>query len=67
MINNIRKNYKSYADKKKENAIKLLYDKSEMKAAKNEKKATKEYKQMDFSTNRKNYYKKKPDTYLNCS
>lgn len=53
----IKESYTTLNSVKKERSIKLLYDKDELKKEKQMKKTIKEVKQLDFSTNRLNYYK----------
>lgn len=53
----LKEMYGSINQNKKEKSIKLLYDKNELKHAKQLKKTIKEVTQLDFTKNRLNYYK----------
>lgn len=55
--NKLKHNYNDLNKNKNDNAIKLLYDKDELKREKQLKKTIKEVSQFDFNKNRLNYYK----------
>lgn len=65
IINKLRNSYISEDNKKKENSIKLLYDKDKLKVEKLSRRHNKEYKQLVFANNRINYYKTSPKRELN--
>lgn len=60
IINKLRSTYISAENKRKENSIKLLYDKEQLKVEKLTRRHNKEYKQLVFANNRINYYKTSP-------
>ena len=56
IINKLKQNYSNINKSRKDNSIKLLYDKDQLKLNKQRKKSTKELNSMLYANNRLNYY-----------